>query len=211
MGYDAVIEVHRRGHYPKGGGQILAKINPPRHLTALRMLERGELAGIEGISHCVRLPSHVAQRQANAAKKSLTEAGFVAVNIATESYPPDRDTHIAPGSGITLQAKFTNGAILGADSLGERGKPAETVGVEAASKLIAELSSGAPLDRHMGDIIIPHLAVAEGRSEIQISEITTHTLTNIKVAETLTGAIFHVEGDLSKPGTISVDGIALKG
>jgi len=211
MGYDAAIEVHRRGHYPKGGGRVYATMNPPHLLKALHLLERGELAGIEGISHCVKLPSHVAQRQANAARKKLNAAGFSAANIATETYPPDHDPHIAPGSGITLLAKFANGAVLGSDSLGERGKPAEAVGAEAASKLIMELASGAPLDRHMGDIIIPYLAVAEGKSEIQISEITTHTLTNIKVAETLTGASFHLEGELHQPGTIRVEGLALKG
>jgi len=211
MGYDATIEVRQRGHYPKGGGRVSATINPPGLLKALHMLERGELTGIEGVSHCVKLPSHVAQRQANAAREKLTAAGFNSANIATETYPPDHNPQFAPGSGITLRAKFSNGAVLGSDSLGERGKLAEAVGAEAASKLIMELSSGAPLDRHMGDIIIPYLAVAEGKSEIQISEITTHTLTNIKVAETLTGASFHVEGGLHQPGTIRVDGIALKG
>jgi RNA 3'-terminal phosphate cyclase len=62
----------------------------------------------------------------------------------------------------------------------------------------------------MGDIVIPYMAVAEGRSEVHVSEITMHTLTNIKVAEMLTGVKFDVHGELHRPGTVGVDGIALR-
>jgi RNA 3'-terminal phosphate cyclase (ATP) len=210
MGYAANLQVHRRGHYPKGGGRVSITIIPPRILKAVRWVERGRLTGIEGISHCVKLPSHVAQRQVTAAKEKLSEKGFSNINVGTETYPHNQDPHLAPGSGITLLAKFATGAILGSDSLGARGKPAETVGQEAASKLLDEISSGAPVDRHMGDMIIPYMAVADGRSEVQVSEITTHTITNIKVAEIVSGVKFRVEGELHRPGRISVEGMGLK-
>jgi RNA 3'-terminal phosphate cyclase (ATP) len=210
MGYRATIQLQRRGHYPKGGGHVSISLDQPRTLKAVSLSERGQLLGVEGVSHCVRLPSHVAQRQASAAKEKLNANGFTQVNIATETYPPNQDTHLAPGSGITLLAKFSSGIILGSDSLGERGKPAETVGAGAATKLLAELASGAPVDRHMGDILIPYLAVAEGKSTIQVSEITMHTLTNIKVAEMVAGVKFQVEGELHRPGRITVNGIALR-
>jgi len=210
MGYEVTIQVHRRGHYPKGGGRVSVIVNPPRMLKAVRWLERGDLTEIDGISHAVRLPSHVAQRQANAAKEKLGEAGFSNLNVKTETYAPNQDPHLAPGSGITLRAKFTGGAILGADSLGERGKPAENVGEEVARDLLKEIASGAAVDKHMGDIIIPYLAVADGLSEIQVSEITPHTITNIKVAELLTGVKFTVEGELHNAGRVSVRGLGLK-
>jgi RNA 3'-terminal phosphate cyclase (ATP) len=210
MGYEATVQVRRRGHYPKGGGSVHVTITPSQILEAVCWIDRGELIDIEGVSHCVRLPSHVAQRQATAAKEKLRQAGFGNVDVAIETFPPDQDPHVAPGSGITLIAKFTSGAILGADGLGERGKPAEKVGEEAALKLLGELKSGAPLDKHMGDMMVPYMAVAEGRSEAQVSEITNHVLTNIRVAEIMTGVKFNVEGELHKPGKIAVDGIALK-
>jgi RNA 3'-terminal phosphate cyclase (ATP) len=210
MGYEAAIQVILRGHYPKGGGRVNCKISPPRLLKAVRWLERDDLIGIEGVSHCVRLPSHVAERQANAAKTVLTKNGFNVDKIAIESYPPNNDPHLAPGSGITLTARFAGGTIIGADSLGERGKPAEAVGEEVAMKLIGEIRSGAPLDRHMGDMMIPYMAVAEGTSEVQVSEVTTHILTNVKVAEIMTGVRFHVEGELHNPGAITVDGLGLR-
>jgi RNA 3'-terminal phosphate cyclase (ATP) len=210
MGYDADLKVQRRGHYPKGGGKVTMNIRPPRILQAIRLTERGEMSGVGGISHCVKLPSHVAQRQATAAMEKLTRAGYSDVNIAIETYPPGQDPHIAPGCGITLFMKSSTGSIIGADSIGERGKPAERVGEEAAEKLLEEIESKAPVDRHLGDILIPYMSVAEGFSEISVSEITMHTLTNIKVGEMIAGAKFEVQGELDKAGRIRVEGIGLK-
>ena len=84
------------------------------------------------------------------------------------------------------------------------------MGREAAEILCKEISSGAPIDKHMGDIMVPYLAVADGSSEMQVSEITPHTITNIKVAEILTGVRIKLEGELRKPGRIAVSGMALK-
>ncbi len=210
MGYKAATTVHRRGHYPKGGGKVAMTIEPVGVLKSISLIERGQLTGIEGISHCVKLPSHVAQRQATAAKEKLSAAGYRDVNIAIETYPPDQDLHLGPGSGITLFMKSSGGSIIGSDSIGERGKPAERVGEEAAVKLLVEKESKAPVDRHLGDILIPYMVVAEGNSEIQVSEITMHTMTNIKVAEMISEVKFDVQGELGKPGRIRVKGIGLK-
>jgi RNA 3'-terminal phosphate cyclase (ATP) len=210
MGYRAQLVVHRRGHFPKGGGYVTLTVDPPRALKAVTLVDRGHEIGVAGISHCVKLPSHVAQRQATAAKAALNIDKPRTVDIAIETYPSSEDKHLGPGSGIALAMKFTNAPILGADSIGERGKPAERVGAEAASKLLSELHSKAAVDRHMGDILIPYMALAEGRSEIEVSEITTHTLTNIRVAEMLSGTKFTVQGSLHELGRISVQGTALK-
>jgi RNA 3'-terminal phosphate cyclase (ATP) len=210
MGYKASLKVHRRGHYPKGGGRVTMSIEPVRALQLISLPEPGQCSTVEGISHCVKLPSHVARRQATSAREKLVSSGISDVNIAIETFPPDLDPHIAPGSGITLVVKSSAGCIIGADSIGERGKPAELVGEEAAVKLLSEIGSGASVDRHLGDILIPYMAVAEGRSEFSVSQITTHTLTNIKVAEIVAGVKFDVQGDLNKPGRVGVEGIGLR-
>lgn len=210
MGYQANLTVDRRGHYPKGGGKINFKVTPQRMLSAISMTKRGQLKSIEGMSHCVKLPSHVAQRQADAARNRLAKDDYEDGKIAIETYPPGDDQHLSPGSGITLVAKFTDGSILGADSLGERGKPAEKVGQDCAEKLLNELKSRASFDLHLGDILVPFMAVAKGRSEISVSQITMHTLTNIHVAEKILSLKFQVSGKLGEFGTITVEGISLK-
>ena len=209
MGYQASVIINRRGHYPKGGGKVTFSATPDRKLRALALTKCDQLMSVEGISHCVRLPAHVAQRQADAARETLTKNGYGEVKVTLETHLSGQNPHLGPGSGITLVAKYANGSILGADSLGERGKPAEKVGEEAALKLLEELKSQASFDRHMGDILIPFMAVADGRSEISVSQITMHTLTNIHVAEKILNVKFQVNGNLGQSGTIAVEGTNL--
>lgn len=209
MGYKAELKVERRGHYPRGGGFVTFRAFPIRGLNPITLEEGGAVTKIDGRSHCVRLPSHVAERQAKAASRLLRDAGFRDVQVETEWYPPEKDPHLGPGSGITLCAITSTGSILGADAIGEKGKPAEKVGEEAASKLLEDIKTGMALDRHMSDIIIPYIAVAEGRSRITVSQLTLHTMTNIKVTETIARTQFKVQGELNKPGRIEVDGIGL--
>ena len=210
MGYETNLTVHSRGHYPKGGGRVTFSTTPPKRLQPITLTKRDQLISIEGMSHCVRLPSHVAQRQSDAATQMLAAAGYGAARVRVETYPRDQDPHIGSGSGITLSAKHANGSIIGADSLGERGRPAEEVGEEAARMLIEELHSQASFDRHMGDILIPYMAVAEGLSEISVSQITMHTLTNIQIAEKILNVKFHVSGSVGHQGMISVNGRNLR-
>lgn len=208
MGYEASLKVERRGHYPRGGGAVSVTISSAGRLKNLVLRERGELEAISGLSHCARLPKHVAERQAKSALEELRKAGLEA-SIELEWYEPSKDPHLGPGSGITLYAKAGSGTVLGADAIGERGKRAESVGEEAARKLIEEVNSGAALDRHMADIIIPYLAIADGFSEVTVSEITLHALTNVKVTELIAGVKFKVEGGLGQPGKVSVEGLGL--
>jgi RNA 3'-terminal phosphate cyclase (ATP) len=63
------------------------------------------------------------------------------------------------------------------------------------------------LDRHMGDMIVPYMALADGVSEVSMSRLTEHTLTNVKVAEELGGVRFEVNGKVGEPGSLRVKGL----
>ncbi len=207
MGYRSKIMLVRRGHYPRGGGRVRVVIDPVKRLSPLNLTERGEILSINGISHAVRLPSHVAQRQAESAENRLKKAGFKDVEIKLEYYEKGKDPHLGPGSGIVLWAETESGGILGGDALGERGKPAEKVGEEAAEKLLREIERDAPIDTHTGDMLIPYLAIADGRSKVRVAELTLHLLSNILVTEKILGVKFDVEGKEGESGIISVEGI----
>ncbi len=209
MGYRGEVNVERRGHYPRGGGIVRARFEPVPKLKPFSLLQLGDVTKVNGISYCVKLPRHVAERQARSAESVLRHFGYD-VDMSVEWYPPARDPHLDPGSGVILRARGSTGAIVGADAMGERGKPAEVVGKEAAEKLLREIRSGASADRHLGDMLVPYAAVADGHSAYRVSEITLHTLTNIAVTERITGVRFKVEGELGKPGLIEVEGLGLK-
>src|SRR5438477_7276166 len=120
------------------------------------------MSRIHGISHATALPRHVAERQAASAKEKLDDAKLPFPSIDVEVV--DDRSELSPGSGIVLSAERQNGNILGSDALGERGRPAEEVGSTAGRILVEEVKSGAILDRHMGDMIVPYLVLGEGVS-----------------------------------------------
>ncbi|MGA2237665.1 MAG: RNA 3'-terminal phosphate cyclase [Candidatus Bathyarchaeia archaeon] len=209
LGYLAELKLIQRGHYPKGGGRVLMMVQPCKGLMPLQLTEQSEIKRVRGISHCVRLPAHVAQRQATAAQDILKEIDQLDVSVTLETYPSATDPHVAPGSGIALYTDNEPGSVLGTDSVGERGRSAEEVGRQAATQLVGEINSSAPVDRHMSDILIPYLAVAEGSSEFRTSLITMHTITNARIAELVSGAKITLDGELGSPGIVRVKGISL--
>jgi RNA 3'-phosphate cyclase len=209
MGYRGEVELIQRGHYPRGGGKIRARIKPVQKLSPLCAIELGKVVSVHGISHCVKLPTHIATRQAHAAKRVLLQAGFDA-KVKVESYEPSRDPHLGPGTGITLWALTDRGTIIGASSLGKPRKPAEAVGREAAEALLKQLKAGRAVDRYLTDQLISYMALADGKSEITSAELTLHALTNIALVERVMGVKFEVEGQLGQPGRISVEGLGLE-
>ena len=211
IGVDADIELIRRGHYPRGGGIVKMTVEPLTEPLKPKVLkQQGQIFAVRGNSHCVRLPKHVAERQARSAESLLAAMGFKNIDINIEWYPPDKDPHLGPGSGIVLWVESSTGAIIEYDSLGARGKRAETVGQEAAEGLINQIRRGGAVDVHHTDQLIPYMALAKGTSEIFSSEISLHALTAIKVAEMIIGAEFEVEGKQGEPGIIRARGIGLE-
>ncbi|ASJ09894.1 RNA 3'-terminal-phosphate cyclase [Thermococcus sp. P6] len=196
MGLEVELSLKRRGHYPEGGGLVTGKVERWEERKPLRALEWGRIKYVRGISHATNLPSHVAERQARAAEERIKELYDVPVEISKEV-----SRSLGPGSGIVVWAE-TDSLRLGGDALGKRGKPAETVGREAADELIEQLKPGRALDRFLGDQIVPFLAFAGG--EVGVSEITNHLLTNVWVTERFFGRTFEVEGEPGKPGVIRV-------
>jgi RNA 3'-phosphate cyclase len=175
MGYEAKVALSKRGYFPRGGGEVRAELNRA-DLSPRQLLERGTIRMIRGRSHASSTlrERQVAERQREGAMASLKKSG-VPCEIAVEYRPT-----ASPGSGIDLWA-LTENTVLGANSLGARGKRAEEVGEEAATALLRQLNAGAALDEWMGDQILPFLAAAGGESAISIARITDHLRTNLWV------------------------------
>ncbi|MBI4177663.1 MAG: RNA 3'-terminal phosphate cyclase [Candidatus Aenigmarchaeota archaeon] len=186
MGFGASVTVNSRGFYPKGGAGVLCTLKPPGKLKGLQVMERGDVKIIRGVSVCSNLPKHVSERQKISAEKALKEAGYE-TEITEEVV-----SSASAGSALVLWAECEN-SVLGADSLGEIKKSAESVGKEAAEKIIGELEGGFSLDRHAADQLIPYMALADGKSSVTTGEITQHAATNIEICEKMLGVKFTAE------------------
>ena len=196
IGYNIELQLIQRGHYPQGGGILKAVIHPVKTLNPFHLLDL-RVNRIKGVSHAVKLPEHVALRQAQVAERVLKGKGYE-VDIETQH----SDKALGPGSGIVLWTEGEN--RIGGSCLGEPGKRAELVGQEAANELLYSISQKAALDSYMGDQIVPYMAMS-GNSQVTIAELTEHTLTNIYVTEKITGHKFKFKGELGKPALLRVD------
>lgn len=203
LGPSIRIEQKKRGHYPRGGGEVICNITPVQRLNALNMMEFGDLSCIGGISHCVRLPAHVAERQAKAAKDTIQAELNISAAVEIEYYSKD-DPHIGPGSGIVIWADGTEGTRLGSDRLGEKGERAENVGRKAAEQIVREIKTGMAIDSHLCDMIVPYLAIASGDSKIGITEITSHLVTNLWTTNQILDTSYTLNADIGKPGILSI-------
>jgi RNA 3'-terminal phosphate cyclase (GTP) len=189
-GLKAELEIIKRGYYPKGGGKVKVTVESTRPKGSISLVAPGDLIRIEGISIASSdlSPRAVAERQAEKAEEILKKEYSVPIRIRTEYA-----STLSCGSEINLYAYTEKGSILGSDARGERGKKAEKVAEEAAGKLTKEIESGAAVDLHLADNLIPWLCLLGG--SIRTSEISLHTHTNIWVAELFFGKVFKIEGN----------------
>jgi RNA 3'-phosphate cyclase len=199
----------KRGHYPRGGGEVTCDVRPVGSINPFEEVEFGNLRTVGGISHCVRLPSHIAERQAMAAEEMILKQLEIKSDIVRESYRKENDPHLGPGSGIVIWAESEQGMRVGADALGERGKSAERVGSDAGSQLVAEVLTGMAVDSHLCDMLIPYLAVAAGNSKFSVTEITSHLIMNIWAVEHMLGKRIQLQGKMGEPGLVLVEGSGL--
>lgn len=192
LGIAIKAEVKKCGFYPKGGGLVEVIIKPTERLKKADFTERGKLIhlSVKSIATEGLRGARVAERQANAFEKAFNEKKAQ----AETSYIPS----FSNGSHIFAGIFYENAAI-GAGTLGERGKPAEKVGQEAAEAIKKQMDYGACLDEWMADQILSYLALSGGT--VSVAKITSHALTNIWVIEQFFGKIFQVN---HKQRTISV-------
>ncbi|MEM3577194.1 MAG: RNA 3'-terminal phosphate cyclase [Candidatus Bathyarchaeia archaeon] len=197
MGINASLHVQKYGYYPKGMGEVTVTVEPNKNLKPIRLESFGKVKELKGISVCTFLADRrVAERQAEAANSYLREMGYTAeIQIVN-----DRSNPLQKGSSLVLWAETDAGVILGADSIGEIRKTSETVGREAAEKLYAEISCKPTVDVHLADMLIPYVALAQGKSCYLTRRVSDHLETNIWLAQEILGVKFNVErvGELYK-------------
>ncbi|MCD6402942.1 MAG: RNA 3'-terminal phosphate cyclase [Candidatus Aenigmarchaeota archaeon] len=192
IGVKAYVSVERRGFYPKGGGKVKLVVEPSKFLSPFVAIDRGHVKKVNVYSVAGSLPKHVAIRQMESALNTLKYESKNYDNFELFGSYEVVNSH-SRGSSCTVVASCEK-SFLGADSLGELGKPAEKVGLEAVEKLLNSLSTGATFDRFMSDQILVFASLADGNSEFSVEELTGHVKTNIYVIEKLVERkIFEVE------------------
>ncbi len=189
MGYRIELNVLKQGFYPAGGGRAEVKAHPVKELKPINLTGQGEVKDIYGLSIASRYLARamVAERQARAAENMMRK-----YRVFSKIEYCDSD---CPGSALVLWTRTSTGCILGSDSLGDRGKPAEEVGREAARGIVSTRASGAAVDEYLSDQLLPFMALSSGKSEILAPRLTKHAETNIWVIGKFLEAEFSVKNE----------------
>lgn len=172
LGGQADLLSHRRGYYPRGGGEVELSIQPTPAWSPIQISEPGPLERVRGIAHVSNLPEDIPKRMKAAAVRRLH--GVQDVKIEERVYPSE--DAVGQGGALVLWAEREH-TLLGADILAERGKSSERVGEEAAEALEAEILSGATVDLHAADQIVTYLALSDRPCAFMVREVSAHLRT----------------------------------
>ncbi len=190
------LDVLRRGYYPAGGGKVRlwvkGSFTGAYEIKSVRQFLRGRLElrrvgqgkirrlHILSVAHESLRERKVVERQIIGALELLKKEGLPEPEVYRQYVSSP-----SIGTSVTLWLEDDRGNIMGADSLGRKGKPAEEVGRECALKLLEDWKSGATVDRHLADHLVPWLGLAGG--EITVPRFTGHLETNLWVCERFLG------------------------
>lgn len=198
VGINVKVSSPRRGYYPRGGGVVNAVIEPCASPRPLELSTERRVLGANLVSRCAGLPARVAERQLESASSRVTSAGFAVASARTSV-----EESSSPGTSILVYST-EEGAMLGGDAIGSRGKPAEEVGAEAAARFVGAASSGAAIDSNLADMVIPLLSLADAPSRVRVPEVTAHLETGLALAAQFTSCRWSVERG-QRSAVVSVD------
>jgi RNA 3'-terminal phosphate cyclase (ATP) len=175
LGGKVELELAGWGFYPKGGGEIRARVKPCKGLQGLKLKQRGKLQDLQILAcSSTHLPEHIAQREICYIEKSLEK---YKEKIRSLSYTCQS---FSPGNFVFLEAEYAD-SVAGFSALGRRGKPAEEVADEACRAFRGFEGTAATLDSYLADQLILYMALAKGESAVIIEKATSHLMTNIDI------------------------------
>jgi len=184
MGADIALELTRFGFYPRGGGEIRARIAPAAQLRSLKIEERGAWVRGHAEAYVAAIPAHVAQRELKVIGRALS---WSHEQLLLRALPND----VGPGNAvtITLEHEHVTEVFTG---FGERGVRAETVAEDVAQEARDYLSAGAPVGDHLADQLLLPMALGDGGRFIT-ARATPHLRSNIAIIERFTKRRIAVE------------------
>ena len=201
MGVTVRLEVVRPGYVPRGAGVIQLTVTPAQeHLQPLTFTDRGAIPEVRGIA----LASHLAHRRVSDRMASVCEGHLTTAGLSCAIDRVDDTTAHHAGASLAIWTGGATGGCLGADRAGTLGRSSEAIGTFVARTFLEDLQSGATVDRHVADQLVPFAALARGTSRYLAPRETEHLVTNLWLIEQF-GAHGVVEGK-----QIVVDGLGLR-
>ncbi len=185
MGLRAELEVLRPGYVPTGGGLIELRVWPVAGpLRPLRLTDPGWVVRVWGLA----ISSHLRQRRVSDRMAARCRERLAAAGLEAEVEVIYEDTAAQAGAGLVVFAETDTGCIFGADRSGELRRSSEEIGDYVAATLLADLRSGATVDRYLADQLVLFGALADGETEYIVPQVTDHLVTACWLVNEILGA-----------------------
>ena len=201
MGINIDLEIIQPGYVPQGNGQIEVKVAPLKDkLKPLTLVDQGTITEIKGIALSSILKARkVSERMAKECQRKLNAKGHdskIEIVYDTKEHPSYQRASIQAGATLAIWASTDTGCLIGSDMAGALGRTSEFIGKQVAKNLVEDLVSGATVDRHLADQLIPFAGLAEGWSTYLIPKITDHIEARLWLVEEILGAKTEVKNNL---------------
>ncbi len=154
MGPRIEVSLERPGFFPAGGGALTIRVEPARELRGLEILERGAVRARRATAIVARLHEAIGRRELDVVEREL---GWPRRDLRVRSEPRSR----GPGNVLLLEIE-SDALTEVVSSFAERGKPAETVALEAVREARRYLDAGVPVGAHLADQLLLPLALSGG-------------------------------------------------
>jgi RNA 3'-terminal phosphate cyclase (ATP) len=185
------IEVLRHGFYPRGGGEVVVRLQGTESFQRFSFLDRGEHIETQFLCLHASISPQVAKRElAKVADLMKVSSDTSLKNIALRS-------NEGPGNALLAIAKYVYVTEV-FSAYGEQGASAERV----AEKLVAQLrkyeKATAPIGPHLADQLLLPMALA-GPGSFLCTEATQHTKTNAEIIQRFLDCVIEI-GELTSEG-----------
>jgi RNA 3'-terminal phosphate cyclase (ATP) len=184
MGAPVDLQLTSHGFFPRGGGEIRARVRAGARLAPLSLTERGRFVGGQAEAYIAAVPLHVAQRELDVIGKAL---GWAPEQLHVRGLPND----VGPGNAVTITVEHEHVTEV-FTGFGEKGTRAESVAERAANEARCYLAATAPVGEHLADQLLLPMALAGG-GEFLATDATPHLRSNAAVVERFTARRVAIE------------------
>lgn len=180
MGAAMELRVVRAGYLPTGDGVMELHVKPiKRPLRPLSLAEQGSFSEVCGIAFSSNLEERrVSEQMAVVCEKRLGQARLASKIMSVY----DRSASHAE-AGLAVWGRSSTGCFLGADRAGALRRSSESIGRFVAETFLADLATGATVDRHLSDQLVIFAALADGASSYLVPRPSEHLESNLWLAQ----------------------------
>jgi RNA 3'-terminal phosphate cyclase (ATP) len=179
MGASVELDVERPGYVPGGEGVIELRVRPARErLGPLDLGAQGKVRSVSGVA----LSSHLDERRVSERMAATCEGRLAAAGLPCEIERVLDASARHAGASLAVWVQTSTGCRLGADRAGARRRSSEAIGRFVAQSLLADLATGATVDRHLADQLVLFATLAAGASLYVAPRVTEHLQTNLWLA-----------------------------